>query len=268
MTPDDRPRVFTLRPPYVQLTPISGEIERLRWGEALIWDVDPRQAVDEEAERLLARPHGIPLFIVLPDPGEIMTLELLSRRIWDLDPSGILPSLGELRPLLFKRLLTVAPSDPALAVFDYLDRRGVLTDERARKAVFGILKASGEVRTVAQLARALAVSRRTLGRHFSVAGLPAPSHWLQFGRLFRASVLLQRERLSVSRAATSLGYPDGFTLSNQMKRLIGHRPMQVKALLGWRWVVEAWLTMERMNIGSRFNNIRRLPMPPIGKTSS
>jgi hypothetical protein len=34
-------------------------------------------------------------------------------------------------------------------------------------------------------------------------------------------------------------------MSNQMKRLIGHRPSEVRELLGWEWLVEAWLKQER-----------------------
>jgi hypothetical protein len=33
-------------------------------------------------------------------------------------------------------------------------------------------------------------------------------------------------------------------MSNQMKRLIGYRPSDIRACLGWEWIVEAWLRRE------------------------
>jgi hypothetical protein len=50
--------------------------------------------------------------------------------------------------------------------------------------------------------------------------------------------------LSLHQVARSLGYPDGFTLSNQMSRLVGLRPSIARERLGWEWVVEAWLARE------------------------
>jgi hypothetical protein len=44
--------------------------------------------------------------------------------------------------------------------------------------------------------------------------------------------------------AFDLGYSDGFSLSNQMKRLLGIRPRHVAARLGWEWVVECWIQEE------------------------
>jgi hypothetical protein len=31
-----------------------------------------------------------------------------------------------------------------------------------------------------------------------------------------------------------------------MKRLIGYRPSEVRRLLGWEWLVEAWLLKEKL----------------------
>jgi hypothetical protein len=33
-------------------------------------------------------------------------------------------------------------------------------------------------------------------------------------------------------------------MSNQMKRMIGYRPTEVREHLGWEWIVEAWLRRE------------------------
>jgi AraC-like DNA-binding protein len=67
---------------------------------------------------------------------------------------------------------------------------------------------------------------------------------LHFARLFHAALQLQVEETAVFRIASRFGYADGFTMSNQMKRLIGYRPSQVRELLGWEWLIEAWLKKE------------------------
>ena len=46
------------------------------------------------------------------------------------------------------------------------------------------------------------------------------------------------------RTASRHGYPDGFSLSNQMKRLTGVRPSEVKERIGWEWVLERWIQRE------------------------
>ena len=101
-----------------------------------------------------------------------------------------------------------------------------------------------EVASISKLSRRMYTSRRTLGRHLSAAGLPVPSHWLQFARLLYISVQLQNDSSAIFRIACRAGYPDGFTMSNQMKRLIGYRPSDIRACLGWEWIVEAWLRRE------------------------
>jgi hypothetical protein len=48
----------------------------------------------------------------------------------------------------------------------------------------------------------------------------------------------------IFKAAIQVGYPDGFTMSNQMKRLIGCRPSEVRENLGISWILEEWVTRE------------------------
>jgi hypothetical protein len=40
--------------------------------------------------------------------------------------------------------------------------------------------------------------------------------------------------------ATRFAYPDGFSMSNSMKRLLGYRPSFVRQHLGWEWIVQVW----------------------------
>src|SRR5690606_15961587 len=145
-------------------------------------------------------------------------------------------------------ILATPPQRLCGAAFEYLDRRQLLIDRVVRREVRRILELVPEVRSVSKLASRLYSSRRTLGRHFAAAGLPVPSHWLQFARLLHVATRLQQDRrLPVSRAAAHAGYPDGFTMSNQMKRLTNYRPTVVRNHLGWEWFIEAWLCAEARN---------------------
>ena len=82
------------------------------------------------------------------------------------------------------------------------------------------------------------------GGRFLSRGLPVPSHWLHFARLLRVAIRLQNSGESVVSVGFELGYSDGFSMSNQMMRLIGFRPSDVRAYLGWEWILEAWLRRE------------------------
>jgi AraC-like DNA-binding protein len=136
------------------------------------------------------------------------------------------------------------PRQIGATLTSYLTRRQLLTQDDIRRKVRKIFESVPEVTSVSKLARRLYTSRRTMGRRFAAAGLPVPSHWLQFGRLLQASFRLQDDRYTVGRVAARIGYPDGFTLSNQMKRLIDCRPSDVRHNLGWEWIVEMWIRTE------------------------
>jgi hypothetical protein len=55
---------------------------------------------------------------------------------------------------------------------------------------------------------------------------------------------IQCEGMPIHHIALRASYPDGFTMSNQMKRLLGVRPSDVRERLGWEWVVESWIRGE------------------------
>jgi hypothetical protein len=59
-------------------------------------------------------------------------------------------------------------------------------------------------------------------------------------------LIQEHQNLPIFRAATQVGYPDGFTMSNQMKRLIGCRPSDVRENLGLTWILEEWIRRERV----------------------
>ena len=213
-------------------------------GTAVVWRLSNAAAQWEQYQWLVQRPYGQPLFILLPHLDEIERAVPLLRRLRELRPRAVVPGAILGTPEHLRALLSAPPRSLAVAVTEHLAGRGVLRNAEARKEVQRILELSGEVTSISQLARRMYTSRRSLGRHFTGWDLPVPSHWLQFGRLLHACVHLQCEPTAAFRVAARMRYPDGFTMSNQMKRLLGFRPSEVRRLLGWEWLVEAWVEKE------------------------
>ncbi len=260
-------------PPYQELMAIDTdeafpEDPRVRGGAALVWSLGC--GYDERhLERIAGRPGGLPLLVMLPRSGTVSkvrsrVLEVLE----DARPQAILPfhpkpEVGELR-----LLLCWDPEDLAGEVLDYLWWRGLRLDQENRRIIRRTVELSAELRTLSALSRGVYLSRRALGRRFRRSGIPVPSHWLQFCRLLRATLRLQNGQEPLSSIAASLGYPDGFTLSNQMHRLIGVRPSVVRHRLGWEWVAEAWLYKEWLEGGLeiRLEGFPDRPDPPDPET--
>lgn len=240
-------RIANFAPPYERFRPQEltalGDVSSWR-GQALVWSVRDAATQMAEVDWLASRPFGMPLIVLLPHPDDITDAIPLLRYIRDLRPRAIVPGAVLGAPEHLRNLLAAPPRSLADSVTQYLVDRGLLHDEIACREVHRLLELSGELSSISQLARRMYTSRRTLGRHFGGARLPVPSHWLQFGRLLHVAMHLHNERTAVFRIAARSRYPDGFTMSNQMKRLLGYRPSEVRRLLGWEWLVEAWLLRE------------------------
>lgn len=235
-------------PPYREVEPLidpsalpSGRFPMR--GAAMIWNL---RAGDWGTgfRAVRERPPGIALFLLLPPASEIEGTTKLLQLVEHCRPHSILPFMEEVDPEELGPVLRRFPRDFGSEVMEYLRWRGADTDQDTRRIIRKILDLSGELRTVSGLARSLYTSRRALGRRFLDRGLPAPSHWLHFGRILRASLGLQEAGRSLQSVATGLGYPDGFSLSNQMKRLLNLRPSLMRECFGWEWVVESWLLQE------------------------
>jgi AraC-like DNA-binding protein len=234
-------------PPYLELTTCGWATDySYPRGHALVWHVHDAAPQRTQYEWLRQRPARVPLFIVLPPANAIDPILSLIPQLNELRARGVLPNgpLDSVEPV--RILLRSAPRDLPNTMVSYLSRRGLLSDTKTRSLVLKIFELAPAVPSISGLARRLYTSRRTLGRFFEARGLPVPSHWLQFARLlFVATKLQANEEVPVFRIATQFGYPDGFTMSNQMKRLVGCRPSDVRANLGYEWFVEEWLERER-----------------------
>ena len=253
-------------PPYFE--PIqAGELiqrERPPRGVYLLWDLRHTTDFATIAEQVSRRPHGMGLVIVLPPPHQLQRIQDVLDGLVDFHPCAILPASLNSSDRL-RQLLRNLPRNPHHEFVTYLKRRGLLCDDRTREEVDRLFAEARLVRSVATLARRMASSRRTLGRHFAGAGLPAPSRWLQFARLLYVSLYLQRNRCSIGRAAAEMGYPDPFTMSNQMKRLTGLRPSEVKLRYGWSWIIECWIVEETRRGGFDPHRYRRALAPYLAE---
>jgi AraC-like DNA-binding protein len=256
MSRNDDAAFMLLTPPYSGLLLLDENEEfpaspRSYRGAALVWNLaagfEPRHL-----DRAAARPGGLPLMVILPPASEIRRLrremlEIVERArphtVLLADPSPI--------PQELERLLRLEPENLPAEVMEYLWWRGIRIDSETKGVIRKTFELSAETRTLAALAKRVYLSRRALGRRLSERALPVPSHWLQFARQLRALVRLQSSSEPLSRVAHSLGYPDGFTLSNQMHRLVGVRPSTARARLGWEWFLEEWLRLEWLRGGLR-----------------
>jgi transcriptional regulator GlxA family with amidase domain len=217
-------------------------------GAAAVWcmtEGDPRRA----ATSLAVRPGGLSLLVILPPHSTAEGPRVSSRAelpmiLEQLRPQAILPH--HISPALedLCQVLRRPPSDLAGDLADYVRWRGLRIDRDTIRMILRILDLSADLRSISAVARSMYTSRRALGRRFASQGLPVPSHWLQIGRLMRVAVRLQNSDATIGAVAREHGYPDGFSLSNQMERLTGYRPSFVRRRLGWEWLLESWLRHE------------------------
>jgi AraC-like DNA-binding protein len=239
--------VAAFNPPYTSFDActIDSEHDTAR-GRCLVWYLHDAATQRDQFQWLLRRPERVPLFVVLPPADAIAPILPIIPHLKELHARGVLPNgpLQSVEPV--RLLLRHAPRDLPAVMVSYFTRRGLLGDTKTRSLVSKIFELAPNITSIAGLSKRLYTSRRSLGRFFEARNLPVPSHWLQFARLLFVVTRLQaNEDVPVFRIATQFGYPDGFTMSNQMKRLVGCRPTDVRENLGWEWFVEEWLEMER-----------------------
>lgn len=246
--PLDSAPFYLFAPPYHRLAPMNlAESEppsETPQGFAILWCM---AAGDPARDGPLARyrPPGTALLVMLPPAERLASEPRLLDRIDVCNPQGILPYDPEPDVEHLVTALRQPPPRLSIAVTDYLAWRGIRLDTETRRLIQRTVDLAPELRSISGLSRALYVSRRALGRRFLCRGLPVPSHWLHVGRLLHAVIRMQNTRDSLFTIAIDLGYPDGFALSNQMKRLVGVRPTVARDCLGWEWIVECWLEQER-----------------------
>jgi transcriptional regulator GlxA family with amidase domain len=83
--------------------------------------------------------------------------------------------------------------------------------------------------SVAALARAFAMSERTLARRVRAATGNTPLALLQGVRLNRARRLIESTRMNIEQVAAAVGYDDATALRRLMRRLAGANPSRFRA---------------------------------------
>lgn len=130
-----------------------------------------------------------------------------------------------------------------------LKRNGV-QDEKILKLLHDC--ATTGTRRVEKLAQRAGVARRTLQREFDRTKLGSPNEWIQLIGILR--VMRQLEKApdgSIRAAAIACGYPDPFTFSNQMHRLLNIRPAAAReAKLTLSQLVDRWFTLREGQVAS------------------
>ncbi len=236
-----------VRPPYLSMEPIEAgwkTVEPPR-GFAIVWELCEEGLARGELDWILNRPRGLGLVIVLPPAEQIAPVARCIPRLSGTFPRAVLPAGPLSKFPALERSLSLIPRNIPLAVTDYLARHSIVRDSDVLTEIRRVFDLAPRTPTIAQLCRQLYTSRRTLGRHFEAYELPVPSHWLQFARLLNVTLKAQAEPTAIFRLATRAGYPDGFTFSNQMRRLLGWRPSELRTLYGFEWILEEWLGRER-----------------------
>jgi AraC-like DNA-binding protein len=148
----------------------------------------------------------------------------------------ITPSTALVRP-------TPAFTDAEM-IIAHLIHRGVLRpDSLATRHVRTIFTAPPEALRVNRIARRIYASRRTLGRHLRAAGLPSPIDWVALARAVYAHRTILRGG-PIRLAASSAGYPDEFTMSNAVRRILGMRPTQLRGMT-WKALLDLWIARQR-----------------------
>jgi AraC-like DNA-binding protein len=242
-----QPTLSVLAHPYTSLHPVTRGPTEMRErgrepGTALVWCMGSQYAASVDA--VADRPGGMSLLVVLPPGLEVALDRDVRMTVERARPHGILPFHADPHPGDLAQALRRPPYDLANDVTDYLSWRGLGIDRETAHIIRRIVDLSAELRSVSAMSRSLYLSRRAIGRRFMSRGLPVPSHWLQMARLLRVAAKLQNSDATVASIAIDHGYPDGFSVSNQMERLIGHRPSDIRERLGWEWILEAWLRRE------------------------
>lgn len=258
--------------PYSRLQPFTRGPAELRSagrqpGAAIVWSMGEGRH-PACAEMVCDRPGGLALLVILPPGEDVASDPRVMHNVQRARPHGILPYHLEPSASDLAQVLRTPPADLGGEITDYLRWRGLGVDRETAHVIRRIIDLSAELRSVSAISRGMYLSRRALGRRLMSRGLPVPSHWLQVGRLLRVALKLQNSESTVSSIAFDHGYPDGFSVSNQMERLIGCRPSEVRVRLGWEWILESWLRREAELGGLTPTLTRRLRGTPEASVKS
>jgi len=243
--------LWSFTPPYDDLEPVgaSGDSQGgipSTYGSAILWRIGWPVHINM-CFALSQRAPGVMLVIELPSHDHLTNVR---RDVIDAiemtRPCAVIPAHAEISPGVMRSALVSCDGSLAVEFMDYLEWREIVINHKMRRILKYFVDHSIAVHSIESMSRRLHSSRRAIGRTFQKAHFPPPSRCLQFSRILRTMMRIQSSSESISAAARLSGYPDGFTFSNQMERIVGVRPSEARHLWGWEWLVESWLAREGM----------------------
>jgi AraC-like DNA-binding protein len=114
-------------------------------------------------------------------------------------------------------------------------------DPMTRDAVLLSVTRAHEGLSPDQLARLLALPRRTVSQRLAKAGFPSARRLLTWGRLIFAAHLLEDRHRSADRIALALEFPSGSAFRNTCKRYLRLTPNEIRDRGGAPFVLEMLL---------------------------
>jgi AraC-like DNA-binding protein len=137
------------------------------------------------------------------------------------------------RPAYFRDLLQTAPA-ASLTDRVFLLIEPVLSAVRPelRRALAELFRAPETIRSVESFRRVAGMSRMTLGRALTRAGLISPSGLLRAARVVRVYFLARRGGLRLKTIAPRLGYSSPRKLADETKALTGFTPILLSRSVG------------------------------------
>ena len=101
-----------------------------------------------------------------------------------------------------------------------------------------VLAHVSDLRTAAEMAAVLGLSRQRLHTTLRRAGLPAPRRFLAWCRLLRASVLLEDSSRTTESVGLAVNYASGPAFRNACQYLVGVRPSEIREHGGAAFVLQ------------------------------
>jgi AraC-like DNA-binding protein len=115
------------------------------------------------------------------------------------------------------------------------------SDPMLRDAVLLTVTRAHERLSPEELARLLALPRRTVSQRLASAGYPPPQRLITWGRLIVAAHLLEDRHRSADRVASALDFPSGSAFRNTCQRYLHATPGEIRGRGGAAYVIRSML---------------------------
>ena len=243
--------IALLRPPYDRIEHQTGwssldaraSIPGLIAGIQLDRPLDDYSVLEETIRRVRHHAPAIPVVLLLQIPVEdcLFVAAHASRAgaravVWSGQP------LGE----ALRRSLT-EESSLAEDVVEWLGLYGLRLSPLVSSLLAQIVAQAPRHDNLTALLSAAGVPETTARFRMHKKRLPPPSRWYQVARALHGALRIQAEpRTSLMRLAHALGYADHSALSQLVNRAFGVRPGVIRGTLGWEWLMERWMRLQRV----------------------